>query len=72
MPSPPLPFHILRAHSAPLSALSFAPGNTHLLAGDQDGVVSVSDLRTRRVAASWKAHAGGVLGVGEWAGGVVR
>ncbi|KLT41413.1 WD40 repeat-like protein [Cutaneotrichosporon oleaginosum] len=70
MPAPP-PFFILRAHAAPLSALHFTPGNTHLLAGDQDGVVSVSDLRTRRVVASWEAHKGGVLGVGEWAGGII-
>lgn len=72
MPPPPTPFHILRAHSAPPSSLHFTAGNAHLIAGDQDGVVSITDLRARRVVASWKAHEGGVLGVGEWAGGVVR
>lgn len=72
MPSPPIPFHILRAHHAPISALHFTRGNTHLFAGDQDGVVSVTDLGARRVVASWEAHDKGVLSVGEWDGGVVR
>ncbi|KAL1405876.1 Astra associated protein 1 Asa1 [Vanrija albida] len=71
MPPPPIPFHILRAHHAPISALHFTRGNTHLFAGDQDGVVSVTDLSARRVVASWEAHDKGVLSVGEWDGGVV-
>jgi WD40 repeat protein len=71
MPPPPTPFHILRAHQAPLSAIRFTAGNTHLVAGDQDGTVSITDLRARRVIASWKAHDGGILGLGEWDGGIV-
>jgi len=71
MTPPPTPFHILRAHQAPLSCLAFTEGNTHLLSGDQDGVVAITDLGTRRVVVSWKAHEGGVLGVGEWDGALV-
>jgi WD40 repeat protein len=72
MPPPPTPFHILRTHHAPLSCLSFNASNTLLLAGDQDGYLSVTDLRLRRVVAYWKGHEGGVLGVGEWAGRLIR
>lgn len=72
MAPPPTPFHILRAHSTALSCLAFSENNSHLLAGDQDGTVSVTDLGARRVLASWHAHEGGVLGVGEWARGLVR
>lgn len=71
MVPPPTPFHILRAHASPLSVLRFGSDNTTLLAGDQSGTVSITDLRARRVRAAWKAHEGGVLGVGEWDGGVV-
>lgn len=65
MTAPPAPFHILRAHQAPISCVYFTRGNALLLAGDQDGYVSVSDLGTRRVVAYWKAHDGGVLNVEE-------
>lgn len=30
------------------------------------------DLRVRRVVAFWKGHEGGVLGLGEWEGGLIR
>lgn len=72
MVPPPTPFQILRVHQAPLSALCFTLGNTYLFAGDQDGYVSMTDLSARRVVASWHAHEGGILGVGEWEHGVVR
>ncbi|KAK8858888.1 hypothetical protein IAR55_003119 [Kwoniella newhampshirensis] len=71
MPSPPTPFHLLRAHHAPLSALHFNPSNTLLYSGDQDGFISILDLRVRRVVAYWQAHQGGVLGVEEWEGGLI-
>jgi hypothetical protein len=29
-------------------------------------------LKLKRVISSWKAHGEGVLGVGEWNGGLVR
>ncbi|WVQ73498.1 hypothetical protein IAR50_003070 [Cryptococcus sp. DSM 104548] len=72
-PAPPTPFHTLRTHSSPLASLHFSafPSNGLLYAGDQEGWISVLDLRVRRVVAFWKAHEGGVLGLGEWEGGVV-
>lgn len=72
MTPPPKPFHLLRIHAAPLATLTFNADNTLLLAGDQDGYVSVTDLRSRRVVRYWKAHEGGVLGVDEYDGAVVR
>ena len=68
----PHPLHILRTHSAALSALSCNESNTTLYAGDQDGFISITDLRTRRVITQWKAHQGGILGVEEWQGKLVR
>jgi WD40 repeat protein len=72
MPSPPTPHHILRTHSSPLSSLSFSPTNTHLYASDQDGNLSITDLRSLRSTSHWKAHDGGALGIQEWAGGTIR
>ncbi|WVR06632.1 hypothetical protein IAU60_003664 [Kwoniella sp. DSM 27419] len=71
MVSPPTPFHLLRVHHAPLSALSFNASNTLLYSGDQDGYVAILDLRVRRVICYWKAHDGGVLGLEEWEGGLL-
>ncbi|ODN74132.1 hypothetical protein L202_07586 [Cryptococcus amylolentus CBS 6039] len=72
-PAAPSPFHTLRTHSSPLATLHFStsPSNGLLYSGDQEGWISVLDLRVRRVVAFWKAHEGGVLGLGEWEGGVV-
>ena len=72
MPAAPTPFHLLRTHHAPLSSVSFNPGNTLLYAGDQDGYISITDLRSRRTVAYWKAHRGGVLTVQEWDGRLIR
>lgn len=69
MAAPPPPFHILRAHSAPVSVLSFTPNL--LLSGDQDGLVAVTSLSTRRTIASWTAHEGGILGIQEWDGQII-
>ncbi|KIR58390.1 WD-repeat protein [Cryptococcus bacillisporus CA1873] len=74
MSSPaPVPFHTIRTHSSPLASLHFSasPPNSHLYAGDQDGWISVLDLKVRRVIAFWKGHEGGVLGLGEWQGGLI-
>ena len=72
MTPPPTPFHLLRVHQAPLSALSFNDDNTLLYAADQSGWVSITDLRTRWVVAHWKAHSDGVLGLEEWEGRLIR
>ncbi|WVW85056.1 hypothetical protein I302_107092 [Kwoniella bestiolae CBS 10118] len=71
MPSPPPPFHLLRTHHSPISSVHFNPSNTLLYSGDQDGYISVLDLKVRRVVAYWKAHEGGILGLEEWQGGLI-
>lgn len=73
-PPAPVPFHTLRTHSSPLASLHFSTStpNSLLYAGDQDGWISVLDLKVRRVIAFWKGHEGGVLGLGEWQGGLIR
>ncbi|WWC88338.1 uncharacterized protein L201_003248 [Kwoniella dendrophila CBS 6074] len=71
MSSPPPPFHLLRSHHSPLSSLCFNQSNTLLYSGDQDGYITILDLRARRVIAYWKGHEGGVLGLEEWQGGLV-
>lgn len=72
MSPPPAPFHLIRKHQSPLSALSFSPSNTLLYSADQGGYVAITDLRSRRVIAYWKAHGDGVLGVEEWEGRLIR
>jgi WD40 repeat protein len=69
---PPAPFHLLRNHHAPLNSVRFNEGNTLLYSGDQDGFVAITDLRVRRVVCFWKAHEGGVLGLEEWDGQLIR
>lgn len=72
MPTSPDPFHVLRTHSAPLASVAFGANNTLLYSGDQDGFISITDLRTRRSVLFWQAHQGGILGVGEWDGRLIR
>jgi len=72
MPPPPTPFHVLRHHQSPIHHLAFSSSNELIYSGDEQGNIAVIDLKLRRVVASWKAHEAGVLGVGEWEGGLVR
>jgi hypothetical protein len=72
MPAAPAPFHILRNHLSPLSALSINPSNTLLYTGDQDGNVGITDLSSRRVVRLWKAHKESILSVEEWNGHLIR
>ncbi|WWC62940.1 uncharacterized protein I303_105538 [Kwoniella dejecticola CBS 10117] len=71
MPSPPPPFHLLRSHHSPLSTVIFNPSNTLLYSGDQDGYITILDLKVRRVIAYWRAHEGGILGLQEWHGSLI-
>ncbi|KAH8089136.1 WD40-repeat-containing domain protein [Filobasidium floriforme] len=71
MPAPPSPFHVLRHHQSPLHHLAFSHSNDLLYSGDEDGNIAITDLKLKRVISSWKAHGEGVLGVGEWDGGLV-
>jgi WD40 repeat protein len=70
--SPPPPIHVFRSHSHPLHTTAFSANNQLLYAGDEDGWITITDLKVKRVVAHWKAHESGVLGVGEWLGGLVR
>lgn len=72
MPTAPAPFHILRNHSAALSALSINPSNTLLYSGDQEGNVGITDLSSRRVVRLWQAHQGSIMSVEEWNGHLIR
>ncbi|KAL7409943.1 WD40-repeat-containing domain protein [Mrakia frigida] len=64
----PTPHFILRHHLAQINALTFSPSNHLLYSGDADGIVAVTDTKSRRALAVWKAHEDGVLGVEEWPG----
>ncbi|KAJ9095247.1 hypothetical protein QFC21_005613 [Naganishia friedmannii] len=69
--SPPPPIHVFRSHSYPLHATAFSANNQLLYAGDEEGWITITDLKVKRVVAHWRAHESGVLGVGEWLGGLV-
>ncbi|RXK36271.1 hypothetical protein M231_06475 [Tremella mesenterica] len=72
MPTPPPPpFHLLRAHTSPISSVHFNPSNTLLYTGDQSGRISILDLRTRRVVAYWRAHSDSILTLTEWSGRLI-
>ncbi|WWC71086.1 uncharacterized protein I206_105039 [Kwoniella pini CBS 10737] len=71
MPSAPPPFHLLRSHHSPISSVYFNPSNTLLYSGDQDGCITILDLKVRRVIAYWKAHQNGILGLEEWQGSLI-
>ena len=71
MPPAPPPLHTLRTHSASIASVAFAADNAFIYAGDQDGYISVTDAKTRRAIAFWRAHTAGVLGVREWDGRLI-
>jgi ASTRA-associated protein 1 len=71
MPDLPDPHHILRTHTHPLSHLYFSSNNTLLYSCDQEGYLSVTDLKTRRPLVTFKAHENGCLGLGEWNGRLI-
>lgn len=69
---PPPPAHVFRSHSYPVHCSAFSTDNHLLFAGDEEGWVTITDLKAKRVVAHWKAHEAGVLGVADWQGGIVR
>ena len=66
--TPPVPKFILRGHASTVHALSFCAQNAYLLSGDAEGWLVLWSLATKRAAAVWKGHEGGILGVKEWRG----
>ena|ERR1700733_14558384 len=70
-PLPPSPSHLLRSHSAQLSALAISDDNERIYSGDVSGLVVITSTRSLRAIASWKAHTSGLLGVEEWINGII-
>ncbi|KZP00572.1 WD-40 repeat-containing protein [Calocera viscosa TUFC12733] len=64
--SAPTPAHILRQHSAQISALAFSADNSLIYSGDADGIVCIVYCKTLRPVSLWKAHGGSILGMEEW------
>ncbi|KAK5078200.1 Astra associated protein 1 Asa1 [Lithohypha guttulata] len=65
---PPTPAYIFRGHQAAIHALHFFASNRYFISGDSDGWIVVWRLITKRPAAVWKAHDGGVMGIKDWQG----
>lgn len=63
---PAIPTFILRGHTAPVHALLFFSANGWLASGDSDGWLAIWSLASKRAAAVWKAHSGGVTGIKAW------
>ncbi|KAJ9654359.1 Astra associated protein 1 Asa1 [Neophaeococcomyces mojaviensis] len=67
-PAPPIPAYIFRGHHVAIHALHFFQNNRFFASGDSDGWIVVWRLTTRRPAAAWKAHEGGIMGIKDWDG----
>src|SRR4051794_9519063 len=65
---PPIPAYIFRGHNAAIHALHFFGDNSFFASGDSDGWIVIWRLTTRRPAAAWRAHEGGVSGIKDWEG----
>ena len=65
-PPPPSPTHILRTHTAAVRVLAFSDDNDRLYSGDAEGTVVITNTRSLRPLAVWRAHSDGLLGVQEW------
>ena len=65
-PPPPAPTHLLRSHSAPISAVYITDDNETIYSGDAEGTVCITSTRTLRALALWKAHTDGILGLEEF------
>ncbi|CAK5268547.1 unnamed protein product [Mycena citricolor] len=69
--APAAPTHLVRAHSADVTALFFSGDNERLYSGDASGRVVVTSTRSLRSITSWAAHTDSVLGVEEWGNRIV-
>ena len=63
---PAQPSYVLRGHKAQVHALCFWRSNSRLLSGDAEGHVILWDTTTKRARVVWRAHDGGILGLGIW------
>ncbi|KAK7054709.1 Astra associated protein 1 Asa1 [Paramarasmius palmivorus] len=67
----PSPIHLLRSHSAAVSALHVSTDNERIYSGDSSGLVVCTSTRTLRAMTSWKAHTDGLLGVEEMGSNII-
>ncbi|KAL0954817.1 hypothetical protein HGRIS_003762 [Hohenbuehelia grisea] len=65
-PPAPLPAHLLRLHSFPITCLAFSGHNERIYSGDTSGTVVITSTRSLRPIASWPAHTDTLLGIQEW------
>lgn len=65
-PLAPTPLHLLRSHSAPISALAWSADNERIYIADAMGKVVATSTRSLRAITAWAAHTDSVLGVEEW------
>ncbi|HEY2156785.1 MAG TPA: c-type cytochrome domain-containing protein [Isosphaeraceae bacterium] len=56
-------FQTLRGPTRAISAMAWLPDRDGFVAASEDGLIRVWDLHAGKVASSWEAHAGGVLGI---------
>jgi len=63
---PPAPIHLIRSHTAAISALWISDDNERIYSGDFSGLVVITSTRSLRPLASWKAHTDSLLGIQEW------
>ncbi|KIX04332.1 uncharacterized protein Z518_05199 [Rhinocladiella mackenziei CBS 650.93] len=63
---PAVPSYVLRGHESPIHALHLYAGNTYLVSGDSEGWIVIWSLSSKRPAATWKAHVGGVMQIKHW------
>ncbi|KAK5939002.1 Astra associated protein 1 Asa1 [Knufia obscura] len=66
--TPPILSYIFRGHTSSIHALHFFSSNHYFASGDSEGWIVIWRLTTRRPAAAWKAHDGGVMGIKDWNG----
>ncbi|TFK27190.1 WD-40 repeat-containing protein [Coprinopsis marcescibilis] len=70
-PPPPAPVHLLRGHTAAITALSISDDNERVYSGDASGNVIISSTRTLRAISSWNPHTDSILGVEEFGSNIV-
>ncbi|KAH6913058.1 WD-40 repeat-containing protein [Coprinopsis sp. MPI-PUGE-AT-0042] len=65
-PPAPAPTHLLRSHTAGITAIHISGDNERLYSADGQGKVTLTSTRTLRAIAVWNAHTDSVLGIEEF------
>lgn len=63
---PPTASHILRYHTAAVTAIHISDDRKRITSGDASGKVVVTSTRSLRAITLWSPHSDGLLGVQEW------